>query len=127
NERSAVRGLRIPNRRGRLKMLDIAEDLLGVGLAQIDAITGRQILFIKVAVACPCLGGDPRLGSKDIGQHIAFWVQASNFDLPFARLSGPSKRMTVPYWRAGAKIYVVRSPDSVGLGPPSWFRIGRRP
>src|SRR6478736_8202855 len=95
NERSAVRGLRIPHRRGRLKMLDVAEDLLGVGLAQIDAITGRQILFVKVAVARPRFGGDPYQVSKDIGQRIALRMQAGNFDLPFARLAVPDKGVTV--------------------------------
>src|ERR1700754_1234232 len=125
NEGSAVRGLRIPQRRGRLKVLDMAEDLLGIGLAQIDAITGRQILFVKVAVACPRLGGDPHEVSKDIGQHIPFRMQASNFDLPFARFAVPDKGMTVRCCRAGTKIYVVRSLDR-SVGPASWFRIGRR-
>src|SRR2546430_17405466 len=87
NERSAVRGLRIPHRRGRLKMLDIAEDLLGVGLAQIDAITGRQILFIKVAVACPRLGGDPHLVSTDRWEAIARMRAGSDIDPAFASLS----------------------------------------
>src|SRR5262245_2040839 len=59
NEGSAVRGLRIPHWRGRLQMLDMGEDLLGIGLAQIDPITGQQILLIKVAVTRPRLGGDP--------------------------------------------------------------------
>ena len=73
NESSAVGCLRIPYRRGRLKMLDMSEDFLGVSLAQINAITGRQILDVKITVARPRLRGHPHEMSQHVRQRIAFW------------------------------------------------------
>src|SRR6267154_4010653 len=66
-ESRAVGCFRIPQRRGRLKVLDMSKDFLGVSLAQIDAIAGREILDIEVAVARSGLGGHPHQMSQDVG------------------------------------------------------------
>src|SRR5882762_11541722 len=66
-ESRAVGCFRIPQRRGRLKMLDMSKDFLGVSLAQIDAIAGRQILDVKITVARPRLRGHPHQMSQHVG------------------------------------------------------------
>jgi len=60
DERRAVERLHIPYRLGSLKMLDIAEDLFGVGLVQINSIARRQILLVEITIARPCFRGHKR-------------------------------------------------------------------
>ena len=74
-------------------MLDMSKDFLGVGLTQIDAIAGREILDVKVTVACSSLRGHPHKMSQHVGKRIASRVKAGNFDLLLARLAEPHKRM----------------------------------
>jgi len=103
----AVGRFRIPNRRGRLEVLDVRENLLRVGLAQVHAIAGRQILLVKVTVARSGLGGHPGKVSQHIRQDIARRVQPRNFDLLLACLAIPDKRVPIRRRRAGTKVDVV--------------------
>ena len=57
DEVGAVGRFRIPQGRGRLKMLDIGKDLLSVGLVQVNSIPCRQILFVQIAIARPGVVG----------------------------------------------------------------------
>ena len=41
-------------------MLDIAEDLFGVGLVQVNSIARRQILLVKITIARPRFRGHKR-------------------------------------------------------------------
>src|ERR1700733_14558766 len=50
NEKRAIGGFSVPQRKGPLKVLDISEHLPSVLLAHINAITGRQILNVEVAI-----------------------------------------------------------------------------
>jgi hypothetical protein len=103
-------------------MLDIAEDLLGVSLAQMNDNWPSNIVH-QVAVACP-VSEDP-LGVRTWGSSSPLGCRPT-LRPAFRLLPNQTKHdHTMP--PSGAKIYVVRSADrSVGLGPARWFRIGRR-
>src|SRR3954467_6314751 len=109
NESSAVGCFGIPEWRGRLKMLDIRENLLRVRLTQINTVTCSQVLDVQVTVACPRLSGHPHKMSQHVSQFIAFWMQAGNLDLLFARLAEPNKRMAITGCGTGTKIDVIGS------------------
>src|SRR3954465_12830986 len=95
NEISAVGCLGIPDRRGRLKMLDIGKNLLGVRLTQINPVTCSQVLHIQVTVARARFCGHQHKMSQHVSDFVALWMQAGNFDLGFVRLSEPNKRMAI--------------------------------
>src|SRR6516164_10261149 len=120
NESGAVHRCRIPQRRSFLQVFDISKDLLGIGLIQIDAIAGRQILLVEITIARPCLRGNKYDVSQDVRQHVASRSQTRDLDLLFARLSVPDERMTVGCCRAGPKINVV---GTSGRSSLNWLSI----
>src|SRR4030095_7337234 len=122
---SAVGRCCIPQRRSLLQVFDISKDPLGIGLIQIDAIAGRQILLVKITIARTCLRGDKYEVSQDVRQLVAGRSQTSDLDLLFARLSVPDECMTVRCCRAGTKINVV---GTFGSSSSNWLstRCGRR-
>ena len=85
----------IPQRRSLLQVFDIGKDPLRIGLIQIDAIAGRQILLVKITIGRACLGGDKYEVSQDVRHLVAGRSQTRNIDLLFARLSVPDECMTV--------------------------------
>src|SRR5262245_32478789 len=88
-------------------MFDISENLLGIGLIQINTVASRQIFLVKIAVARPCLRGHKYDVSQDVRDLIAGRMQARDFDRLFARFSVPDECMAVARCRARTKINVV--------------------
>src|ERR1700760_3828955 len=60
DEVGAIGNFGAPDRRARLQVLDVGEDLLGVGFVEVDSIIRSQVLGIKIAVTGPGLRWHPR-------------------------------------------------------------------
>src|SRR5262249_25393435 len=115
DEKSAADRLHMPYRQRSLKMPDIAEDLFGVGLTQVNSIARRQILLVKITIARPRVSRHKYQMSQYVRQHVAPRMQTGNLDLLFRCLAEPDKCMSVRCCRARTKIHVV---SPFGRDPP---------
>src|SRR6266516_5619858 len=121
HERSAAVQERVPYRRTGLKLLDVGDDSVVLGLAEYDPISSGDVLLFQIAVARPVLSGDGDPMSEHVRHHaVACRMNSSDVRIHHAtvHIEASIHGVSVPVAQCGARAKL----DEIAR---SWFNRRR--